>query len=184
MGFDGGNVYGACHLSLYQVPNTLVATRTVGESAAVQRFVECARTVRPGFGMLEHNADTIPDLCRRPNGIPLAPELAAAGVAVLSVDQMVARLAHAQAAGCGNRRAPAQQQTLRATLDWSCGLLPETERLLFRCLCGFAGGWTPSSAETFAATRFALDDGYAVGESTVSTGGITPRVASGRDRSE
>ncbi|MBV9326948.1 MAG: tetratricopeptide repeat protein [Chloroflexi bacterium] len=148
MGIDGEVAWRVPPLAVpaAQAPD---ATRLIADSAAVRLFVERARAVRPGFSVSEHNAESIANLCRRLDGIPLALELAAAWVAVLSVDQIVARLDHTLTLlVTGNRRAPARHQTLRATLDWSYALLPATEQALFQCLSVFAGGWTLASAES------------------------------------
>jgi predicted ATPase/class 3 adenylate cyclase len=151
MGIDGEIAWRVPSLG---VPAANVAQNSQSslDSAAVRLFVERARAVQPGFRLSEQNAESIANLCRQLDGIPLALELAAAWVAVLSVDQIVARLDHALTLlVSGNRRAPARHQTLRATLDWSYALLPETERSLFQCLSVFAGGWTLGSAENVCA---------------------------------
>jgi non-specific serine/threonine protein kinase len=128
------------------------AAEAVAVAAAAQLFVDRATAVRPGFQLTVQNASAIAKLCGRLDGIPLALELAAAWVSVLSVDQIVDRLDQAlQLLVSGSRRAPARQQTLRATLDWSYMLLPEAERRLFESLSVFAGGWTLGSAESVCA---------------------------------
>ena len=155
MGIDGEIAWRVPSLAIPPAHGT-AATQSVGESAAVRLFVERARAVRSGFSVTEHNAESISTLCRRLDGIPLALELAAAWVAVLSVDQIVTRLDHALTLlVTGNRRAPARHQTLRATLDWSYTLLPEPERSLFQCLSVFAGGWTLGGAESVCAEAVA-----------------------------
>jgi predicted ATPase len=87
-------------------------------------------------------------LCQRLDGMPLAIELAAARVKVLSVEQISSRLE--ESLGLlrgGSRTALPRQQTLRATIDWSHDLLSEKERVLFRRLSVFAGGFTLGAAE-------------------------------------
>jgi non-specific serine/threonine protein kinase len=151
MGIDGEIAWRVPSLAVPPV-NAADASHVVDESPSVRLFVERARAVQPGFGVTERYAESIADLCRRLDGIPLALELAAAWVTVLSVDQIVARLDHALTLlVTGNRRAPARHQTLRATLDWSYALLPHAERALFQCLSVFAGGWTLGSAESVCA---------------------------------
>src|SRR5262249_54300308 len=82
------------------------------------------------------------------DGIPLALELAAARVRVLGIEQLAARLDDRfRLIVGGNRTAPRRQQTLRATVEWSYGLLSESERRLFECLAAFAGRWTLDAAE-------------------------------------
>jgi predicted ATPase/DNA-binding CsgD family transcriptional regulator len=91
-------------------------------------------------------------VCHRLDGVPLALELAAVRVKLLSAEQIAARLDDALGLlSSGNRIAPLRQQTLRATLDWSHALLTEPERLLFRQLAVFAGGWTLEAAEGICA---------------------------------
>jgi predicted ATPase len=167
MGIDGEIAWRVPSLAVPAV-HEAVAMQVVEESPSVRLFVERARAVRPGFEISGHNAESIfeisghnaesiADLCRRLDGIPLALELAATWVMVLSVDQIVARLDHALTLlVTGNRRAPARYQTLRATLDWSYTLLPEAERDLFQCLSVFAGGWTLGSAESVCAAAAVL----------------------------
>src|SRR5205814_1340185 len=132
------------------------AAEAVAASAAAQLFIDRASAVRPGFQLTVHNASAIGNLCGRLDGIPLALELAAAWVSVLSVDQIVDRLDQAlELLVTGSRRAPARQQTLRATLDWSYTLLPQPEQRLFESLAVFAGGWTLGSAESVCAGALA-----------------------------
>ena len=97
------------------------------------------------------SAGAVAEVVRRLDGIPLAIELAAARVAVLSVEQLTARLDDALRLLAGGGRTAPRQRTLRATLDWSYGLLDERERRLFRRLAVFAGGWTLAAAEAVMA---------------------------------
>jgi predicted ATPase/class 3 adenylate cyclase len=151
MGIDGEIAWRVPPLAV-PAAHLTKTSQSVVDSAAVRLFVERAAAVQAGFRLSEQNAESIANLCRQLDGIPLALELAAAWAAVLSVDQIVARLDHALTLlVTGNRRAPARHQTLRATLDWSYALLPQTERSLFQCLSVFAGGWTLGSAENVCA---------------------------------
>jgi predicted ATPase/DNA-binding SARP family transcriptional activator len=119
---------------------------------AVQLFLERARSVAPRFTLTDRNAAAVARICRRLDGIPLALELAAARLASLSADLLAARLddRFALLSG-GNRAALPRQQTLRATIEWSVGLLPATDRLLLQRLAVFAGGWTLEAAEAVCA---------------------------------
>jgi predicted ATPase/class 3 adenylate cyclase len=115
---------------------------------AVQLFVERARTVQPAFIVTEVNAAPLAQVCARLDGIPLAIELAAARVRMLSLAQIAARLDdrfHLLTGGA--RSALPRQQTLQALIDWSYDLLPEDERALLRRLAVFVGGWTLEAAE-------------------------------------
>ena len=88
----------------------------------------------------------------RLDGIPLALELAATRVSMLSVEQIAVRLDDRfRLLGGGRRTAPPRQQTLRATFDWSYALLQDSEAQLFNRLSVFAGGWTLDAAEAICA---------------------------------
>src|SRR5205085_6225277 len=92
-------------------------------------------------------------VCRRLDGIPLALELAAARVRVMTVEQIGARLHDRfRLLTGGGRTALRRQQTLQALVDWSHDLLTENERVLFRRLAVFAGGWTLEAAEAVCGT--------------------------------
>ncbi|HVL80175.1 MAG TPA: tetratricopeptide repeat protein [Actinomycetota bacterium] len=115
---------------------------------AVRLFVERACTVQPGFVMTPSEADHVAQVCRRLDGIPLAIELAAARVRVLTPKQLAERLDDRfRLLTGGDRTAEARHQTLRATVDWSYELLSGRERILFRRLGVFAGSWTLEAAE-------------------------------------
>lgn len=121
---------------------------------AIRLFVERAATVKSGFALTAQNAPAIAQICRRLDGIPLAIELAASRVKVLSVDQIAARLDNRfQLLTGGSRTALPRQQTLRAAIDWSYSLLSEPERILFRRLAVFAGGWSVEGAEEVCSTN-------------------------------
>jgi len=114
---------------------------------AVQLFVERAREAVPAFRLDESNATAISAICFRLDGIPLALELAAARLPHLSVHQLAERLADALVvlASRGRGRLD-RQQTMAATLDWSYELLDGEERVLFRRLAVFAGGFDVDAA--------------------------------------
>ena len=119
---------------------------------AVQLFVERARAVQPAFALGADNASTVAAVCARLEGLPLALELAAAFVLVLSPVQILEQLDDSiRLLAGGSRTAPRRQQTMRATLDWSHGLLSDSEQVAFRRLAVFAGGWTLEGAETVCA---------------------------------
>jgi predicted ATPase/DNA-binding SARP family transcriptional activator len=121
-------------------------------SEAVRLFADRARLIRPGFAVTDANAADLTRLCRRLDGMPLALELAAARLRMLPLPRIVARLDDAVSLlMTTNRDVPARQATLRATLDWSHGLLPEPERDLFARLSVFRGEFTLSAAEAVAA---------------------------------
>jgi predicted ATPase/DNA-binding CsgD family transcriptional regulator len=119
---------------------------------AIQLFLERARLVLPTFAITEANASSLAQVCHRLDGIPLALELAAARLQVLSIDQIAARLDDRfRLLTGGSRRAMPRHQTLYALIDWSYELLSEAERVLLRRLSVFAGGWTLQACEAVCA---------------------------------
>jgi predicted ATPase/class 3 adenylate cyclase len=133
-------------------PAHLPAANQLLGYAAVRLLVERARQVQPTFAVTEHNAPALAQICRRLDGIPLALELAAARATALSAEQIAARLDDRFRLLTGGRRtALRRQQTLAAAIDWSHDLLAEPERILFRRLSVFAGGWTLAAAEAVGA---------------------------------
>jgi predicted ATPase/DNA-binding CsgD family transcriptional regulator len=129
-------------------PRRLPAVGDLVHYEAADLFVERAKAVKPGFALTERNAMSVVQICYRLDGIPLAIELAAARVKVLSVGQIAARLDDRFALLTdGGRTALARQRTLEAAMDWSHELLPGRERKLLRRLSVFAGGFTLEAAE-------------------------------------
>jgi predicted ATPase/class 3 adenylate cyclase len=131
------------------LPEALDATPEVlAQSEAGRLFVERAQAVRPGFTLTHANAGAVTQICRRLDGIPLALELAAARVKLLTPEQIAARLDDRfRLLTGGSRSALPRQQTLQALIDWSCDLLSEPERAAWRQLSVFAGGFTLQAAE-------------------------------------
>lgn len=146
LGISGETVYRVPSLSL---PSPAQGTPEVFmQSEAVQLLSERARAVQPHFVLEEPSIPAITQICQRLDGIPLALELAAARMAVLSVEEIAARLDDRfRLLTGGSRTALERHQTLRALIDWSYDLLTAEEQLLFRQLSVFAGGWTYSDAE-------------------------------------
>ena len=121
---------------------------------AAQLFAERAASVLPGFALTERIGPVVAQICRRLDGIPLAIELAAARVRLLSPEQIAARLDDRfPLLTGGSRAALPRQQTLRAAIDWSYDLLTEPERGLLMRLSVFAGGWTLEAAEAVCASE-------------------------------
>ncbi len=139
----------------YRVPSLGVpdprrhpAFAALAQEEAVQLFVERATFAVPGFSLTERNVTAVVQICHRLDGIPLAIELAAGRVKGLSVEQIASRLDDCfRLLAGGSRTALPRQQTLRAAMDWSYGLLTEAEQTLLRRLAVFVGGWTLEAAE-------------------------------------
>src|SRR6185436_18810781 len=116
-------------------------------SDASQLFEERARAVVPSFAIDANNAAAVARICTRLDGIPLAIELAAARVKVLTVEQIGERLSDAfRLLSSGSRTLP-RHRTIRETIDWSFRLLSPDEQALFRRLAVFAGSFTLDAAE-------------------------------------
>jgi len=115
---------------------------------SVRLFVERARQRDPSFVLSVSNAQAVSQVCRRLEGIPLAIELAAARIGVLSAQQLALRLDDSlKVLTRGERTADPRHRSMQATLEWSHELLSEPEQVLFRRLSVFAGGWTLEAAE-------------------------------------
>jgi predicted ATPase/class 3 adenylate cyclase len=132
----------------------------IANAPAVELFAERAHTHDSDFALTPDTAAPVAEICRRVDGLPLAVELAAARCVLLSPAEIAARLDAALAVLAGGRRdAPARQQTLRATIDWSHALLPEDDRTVFMRFAVFAGGATIDAAEAVTGARLDGLDG-------------------------
>jgi predicted ATPase/DNA-binding SARP family transcriptional activator len=124
----------------------------LGRVHAARLFEDRARLVAPSFSVTDGNRQAVAQVCRKLDGLPLAIELAAARMRVLSVGQLAERLDDVFGVLTGGARsAPPRHQALRATLDWSHDLLTTEERAVFRRLAAFAGGFALAAAEQVAA---------------------------------
>jgi predicted ATPase/class 3 adenylate cyclase/DNA-binding CsgD family transcriptional regulator len=118
---------------------------------AIELFTDRARLARPAFKISDDNTAAAAEICRRLDGVPLAIELAAARVRVLSLSEIRDGLHDRfRLLTGGARTAVRRQQTLRASVDWSHALLTEPERVLFRRLAVFMGGFDLDAAEAVA----------------------------------
>jgi non-specific serine/threonine protein kinase len=128
------------------------ALRLLGQSEAVQLFVQRTHAVQPGFGLSAATAPSVVTICRRLDGLPLAIELAAARLNVLPVEEILARLDDRfRLLRRGGRGADDRHQALQATMDWSYGLLEPTLQAVLRRLAMFSGGWELAAAELVCA---------------------------------
>jgi predicted ATPase/serine/threonine protein kinase len=126
--------------------------------SAVALFVQRAVAVKPDFELNRENASAVTEICARLDGLPLAIELAAARVKVLSPTSMRTRLtSRLQLLTGGSRDMPQRQQTLRAAIDWSYDLLSAAEQKLFRRLSVFVGGCNLEGVEAVCDTKGDLD---------------------------
>ena len=129
-------------------PQHLPDTEALAHYGAVALFLERAREVQPALQLTTVTVPLITEICHRLDGLPLALELAAARLKVLSLQALLERLEHRlQVLTGGPRDLPARQQTLRNTITWSYNLLAEEEQRLFRLLAIFADGCDLSAVE-------------------------------------
>ena len=150
LGINGETVYRVPSLSLPELAD--ITSESILECESVQLFVDRASAASPNFQFTDGNASSVAQICLRLDGIPLALELAAARVRVLSVEQIAERLDDRfRLLTGGSRTALPRQQTLRALIDWSYDLLTDSEKALFRRLAVFVGGWTLEAAEAVCA---------------------------------
>ncbi|MFN8637813.1 MAG: tetratricopeptide repeat protein [Chloroflexota bacterium] len=132
-------------------PSEAAISSSVATCAAVELFVERAQAVRAEFALSDENAAIVAEICHRLDGLPLAIELAAARIRVLSPQAMLARLERRMPLlADGARDVPLRHRTLRNAIDWSYDLLTEPEQALFRRLAIFVGGCTLDAIEEVA----------------------------------
>jgi predicted ATPase/class 3 adenylate cyclase len=130
------------------------SAESLGEYAAIALFVQRARAAKASFALTPANAGAVTAVCRRLDGLPLALELAAARLRLLSPQALLERLDHAlNVLTTGPRDRPSRHQTLRAAIDWSHSLLTESEQRLFRRLAVFVGGCTVFDVEAVCASH-------------------------------
>ena len=144
---DPSHLTGLERLSMPGETRTVDAA-TLNQYAAVRLFIERAVAVRPGFAVTNANAPAVAAICARLAGMPLAIELAAARIKLLSPDAILARLEHQlDLLAAGSRDLPLRQQTLRAAIAWSYTLLDDGAKRLLDRLSVFATGCDLESAE-------------------------------------
>jgi predicted ATPase/DNA-binding SARP family transcriptional activator len=150
LGVDGERSWPVPPLSLPE--DDAPTAGALAESDAVRFFEYRAQLVLPSFRLSDDNAAAVVQVCRRLDGLPLAIELAAAQLRMLSLGRLAERLDDIFTVLVGGARtAPPRHQALRAALDWSHDLLDEDERVVFRRLAVFCGGFTLTAAEQVAA---------------------------------
>ena len=147
LNFTGEQTYRILPLS-HPDPNLNNTPEQLTRYESVRLFIERALAVNPKFRVTNENAPALAEVCSRLDGIPLAIELAAARVKVLSIEKIFERLDDRfNLLTGGKRTALPRQQTLRALIDWSYDLLSKEEKILWSRLSVFSGGWTLEAAE-------------------------------------
>lgn len=135
------------------LPQLLQRTQDISSSAAITLFVQRAQATKPAFVLSQENAQAVAEICIQLDGLPLAIELAAARIKLMTAQDILARLqSRLNFLTGGPRNLPLRQQTLRNTLDWSYHLLTEEEQRFFRRLGVLVGTWTLTAAETISNT--------------------------------
>ena len=127
-------------------PGRLPPIDRLSQYEAVRLFIERAKAASPNFSVTDENAPAVAEICMRLDGLPLAIELAAARIKLLTPGAMLERLgSRLKLLGGGSRDLPERQRTLRGTIEWSHALLEEGERMLFARLAVFSGAarWRP-----------------------------------------
>lgn len=152
MGIAGETTWAVPSLSLPDMWRNQLAgpelVEALSQYEAVRLFIDRALAVQPSFTVTNENAPAVAEICWRLDGIPLAIELAAARVKVLSLEQIATRLDDSfRLLTGGSRTALPRQQTLRALIDWSYDLLSESEKKLLRRLSVFVRGRTLEAVE-------------------------------------
>ena len=149
----------------------------LGENPAVALFVERATAADPAFELTTANAADVARICCRVDGLPLAIELAAAGIKLLTPEAILARLHNPlDTLSSSSRDVPARQQTLRKTLDWSFSLLDAAEQQLFRRFSVFAGGCTLEGAGAVCNARRDLQLDVAAGMASLLDKSLVQRA--------
>ncbi len=136
------------------LPDARAGAPALARNPSIALFVNRAAAVKPKFELSEENAAAVAAICARLEGLPLAIELAAARIKLLSPAAMQARLEkRLELLTGGARDLPERQQTLRGTIEWSYGLLNPAEQALFRRVSVFSGGCTLEGVEAVCNTR-------------------------------
>ena len=137
---------------------TVSSPGSLSKYSSVALFIQRASAAKPGFELTQENAAAVLEICTRLDGLPLAIELAAARVKVLSPASLLTRLAsRLQLLTGGAKDLPERQQTLRAAMDWSYDLLNSAEQKLFRRLSVFVGGCNLEGVEAVCNAKADLE---------------------------
>ena len=153
---EGLNIAGGANYPVHALPLpdvSITAAQEILHVDSVRLFTDRAEAVQPNFRLTDANAACLAQICTRLDGIPLALELAAARVGGMTLEQIDSRLDHRfRLLTGGSRTALPRQRTLQATIDWSHNLLSDAEKMFFRRLAVFSGGWPLEAAQQVAVT--------------------------------
>jgi predicted ATPase/serine/threonine protein kinase len=165
-------------------PKSVPAIEVLTRYPAVALFIQRARAVKPDFEVNQENAAAVATICARLDGLPLAIELAAARIKLLSPSAMQTRLeSRLQLLTGGARDLPTRQQTLRGAIDWSYGLLSVGEQMLFRRLSVFVSGCTLEAVEAVCNTQGDLEVDGLDGMASLVDKSLLQRVERGEGES-
>ncbi|MGD9711005.1 MAG: helix-turn-helix domain-containing protein [Thermomicrobiales bacterium] len=129
-----------------QIPDQGASTEEISRSGAIQLFSARATDSEGHFALTDDTAGTAAEICRRVDGLPLAIELAASKLRMISAATLLTMLDHRLPVLTGGQRdQPARQQSMRATIEWSYGLLHASDQKLFRWLSTYGGGFSLSA---------------------------------------
>jgi predicted ATPase len=157
LNLHGEREYPVPPLDLPQTTGELTLEDLAGNESVIL-FIERARASNPNFALTKDNASAVAEICRRLDGLPLALELAAARIKLLSPQAILGRLDDLfKLLTGGARDLPSRQQTLRNTLEWSYGLLNEEEKTLYARVGVFVGGFTLEAVEAVCNAENTLD---------------------------
>ncbi len=171
-------------LALPETEQRLPPLQELMNHAAIALFVKRAQAIKPAFVLTQENALPVVEVCRRLDGLPLAIELAAARIKLLSPQAILTRLERSLRLLTGGARdLPARQQTMRGAISWSYDLLEESERRLLNRLSVFAGGMTIEAAEEVCTDSGVADETESANRDLHSAIDILDRIASLVDKS-
>ncbi|ANS28158.1 transcriptional regulator, LuxR family [Rhodococcus opacus] len=158
LGIGGEATFRVPSLTMPESDKRSAPAERLGHFEAVDLFAERAATAVPGFAVTENNQDVVAAICRRLDGLPLAIELAAVRVGVMSVEQILHRLTDRYGLlTTGARDVPARQQTLQWCIDWSHELCTPAERAMWGRLAVFSGSFELDAVEAICADPVAAD---------------------------
>ncbi len=162
-------------------PNAIISIEKLNEFPAIELFKTRAQNVKPSFVLTGENIKIVSEICRRLDGLPLAIELAAVRVRLLSPDSILERLENSLNLLTGGAKdLPVRQRTMRGAIQWSYELLDAEEKSFFRRLAIFAGGFSVEAAE-FLSEPFAVAGGSNVGRGASLSMEHPPATAGGSD---